>query len=51
MIHYQLTTFESQLSGELQAQADALGMSLYEVVTLASIVADGHRAAAKEGAA
>ena len=38
VIHYQLSTFESQLSGELQAQADALDMSLYEVVTLASIV-------------
>lgn len=38
VIHYQLSTFESQLAGELQAQADALGLSLYEVVTLASIV-------------
>lgn len=38
VIHYQLSTFESQLAGEMQAQADALGMTLYEVVTLASIV-------------
>lgn len=38
VIHYQLSTFESQLSAELQAQADALDMTLYEIVTLASIV-------------
>lgn len=38
VIHYQLSTFESQAAPELQAEADRMGMSLYEVVTLASIV-------------
>lgn len=38
VIHYQLTTFESQVAGEMQALADASGLTLYEVVTLASIV-------------
>lgn len=38
VIHYQLSTFESQLAGEMRAQADGLGLTLYEVVTLASIV-------------
>jgi UPF0755 protein len=38
VIHYQLSTFESQAAGQLQAEADALGLTLYEVVTLSSIV-------------
>lgn len=38
VIHYQLSTFESQAAAELQAQADQMGLSLYEVVTLGSIV-------------
>lgn len=38
VIHYQLSTFEQQLTPEMMAQADALGLSIFEVVTLASIV-------------
>jgi UPF0755 protein len=38
VIHYQLSTFESQLEGEMRAQAQELGLTLFEVVTLASIV-------------
>lgn len=38
VIQYQLQTFESQITPEMQAQADALGLTLYEAITLASIV-------------
>jgi UPF0755 protein len=38
VIHYQLSTFEQQLTPEMRAQADEVGLTLYEVVTLASIV-------------
>lgn len=38
VIHYQLSTFESQAAPELQARADEMGLSLYQLVTLASIV-------------
>lgn len=38
VIHYQLSTFEAEITPEMRAQADALGLSMYEVVTLASIV-------------
>lgn len=38
VIHYQLQTFEAQITPEMRAQADDIGLSLYQVVTLASIV-------------
>jgi UPF0755 protein len=38
VIHYQLSTFEAQLTPEMLQQADDLGMSMFEIVTLASIV-------------
>lgn len=38
VIHYQLSTFESQLTPEMMEQADAMGLTIFEVVTLASIV-------------
>jgi UPF0755 protein len=38
VIHYQLSDFEAQITPEMRAQADDLGLDLYEVVTLASIV-------------
>ncbi len=38
VIHLQLTTFESTFTPEMREQADALGLSIYEVVILASIV-------------
>jgi UPF0755 protein len=38
VIQYQLSNFEAQITPEMRAQADDLGLSLYEVVTLASIV-------------
>lgn len=38
VIHLQLSTFESTFTPEMREQADTLGLSIYEVVILASIV-------------